>query len=1012
MWKKSKNVSRSTSRRHISSVEPLESRRLLATLVNPTTVTYQDVDGDTVTVALSKSVLNAGNVNTIFNFNTGSVNGDNSAPQQLQFLDLSSLTAASFGGGNITITAKRSNNGGDGLVNVGYINGGALNLGAVSVHGDLGGIDAGDGSSATAGLKSLSVQSLGRLGISTQAPVGNLVSGIDGQLGTLTVASDIDGEFINVFGPGGMSPILGSIGTVNIGGSLIGGSDDYRGEIETGGNIGAVTIKGSIVGGGGQYSGAIESGGTIKSVTVGGSLIGGSGDNSGQIFSQNNMGAVKIGGDVQGGNGGDSGEINSHGAITSIAIGGSFVGSATNSTEENAIIGCTLNLGQVTITGSVIGGLSGSSAVIACLANITGITIGGSLIGGAGVQSGEIQMLVNPGSLGPVKIGHDLRAGSGGDSGNILLGDGVNLTSVTIGGSLIGGALEKSGYISTSTGNIGPVTVTGSVQGGAGDNSGSIQSGGTLGNVTIGGSLIGGSHLASGLVQSALAMGAVKIGHDLLGGTGEESGAIDGKSLTSVTIGGSIVGSADTTNTNAEIVSEAGGNISAVTVTGDIKGGKAQQSGVILCGGNLGNVNIGGSLIGGGAQTTGYVHSTGNMGAVTVGLNVQGGDLADSGEINSGGSLTSAKVGGSLTGGAGQFGGSLLSAGNMGAVTVGGDVQGGSANDTADINSSGTLGKVNVGGSVIGGNGARSAQIFAATSIDAITITGDIRGGNVAANAGRIFSTGPLTSVTVNGSLIGGAKDGTGEIKSNMAIGAVKIAGSIVGGNDPINSTIDESGYIQGLRIASVSVGRSIIAGQNPNADTTTYFLKRSGSVRAANDIGAITVGGSIVGNITNPAVISARGQATPKAPSDIAIASLTVGGKVENANILAGYDIDLNPVSDDAQIGDVKVGIDWVASNLLAGTYFNSVDQLFERIDDLNDNPNIRSSIGNITIGGQVLGTPASLNPLDNFGFVAEQIKSFSVGGTKFTLNSGPLNDDLPVGATGDVVVFEELPD
>jgi len=43
-----------------SALQTLESREPPATLVNPTTVTYRDTDGDNVTVQFSKPVLTAG----------------------------------------------------------------------------------------------------------------------------------------------------------------------------------------------------------------------------------------------------------------------------------------------------------------------------------------------------------------------------------------------------------------------------------------------------------------------------------------------------------------------------------------------------------------------------------------------------------------------------------------------------------------------------------------------------------------------------------------------------------------------------------------------------------------------------------------------------------------------------------------------------------------------------------------------------------------------------------------
>ena len=78
-----------------------------ATLVNASTLTYQDADGDTVTVKLSKPLLSAGNADNVFGFDTGKVNGDNSLKQQLQHIDLGSFAAAG-NGTNITITAVRS----------------------------------------------------------------------------------------------------------------------------------------------------------------------------------------------------------------------------------------------------------------------------------------------------------------------------------------------------------------------------------------------------------------------------------------------------------------------------------------------------------------------------------------------------------------------------------------------------------------------------------------------------------------------------------------------------------------------------------------------------------------------------------------------------------------------------------------------------------------------------------------------------------------------------------------
>src|SRR5687767_2890429 len=93
-------------RRAVLNIELLESREAPATLVGNNKVTYQDLDGDNVTVTFSKPILTPANVDAVFKFDTGTVNGSNSAKQQLRRIDLPGLgTAAS--GVNISTLAVR-----------------------------------------------------------------------------------------------------------------------------------------------------------------------------------------------------------------------------------------------------------------------------------------------------------------------------------------------------------------------------------------------------------------------------------------------------------------------------------------------------------------------------------------------------------------------------------------------------------------------------------------------------------------------------------------------------------------------------------------------------------------------------------------------------------------------------------------------------------------------------------------------------------------------------------------
>jgi hypothetical protein len=274
-----------------------------------------------------------------------------------------------------------------------------------------------------------------------------------------------------------------------------------------------------------------------------------------------------------------------------------------------------------------------------------------------------------------------------------------------------------------------------------------------------------------------------------------------------------------------------------------------------------------------------------------------------------------------------------------------------------------------------------------------------------------------LASITVGGSLVGGALDSSGEIFSVGAMGPVKIAGNIEGGDIHESGSLSNTGFIGAGRIASLFVGGSIIAG----TESGDYTLSRSGAVVVTNDIGPITVKGSLIGNATNPVLITARGQVTPTVTADVAIKRLFVGGRVEFSDILAGYESigsSAVGVNADAQIGAVIVGGDWIASSLVAGAQddatpdfeltsgdFGDADD--QKITGGTDRPPTISKIASILIKGTALGTLGTGN---HFGFVAEQIGSFKIGTTRFTLTAGPRNDlaGLPIGITDDLRVQE----
>ena len=252
------------------------------------TAIFTDVDGDRVKIKTTAGAF----VQSDFTLaGAGKVGG-----AQLQTLDLNGASHAAFAGVNITISATRTALGGDGFVNVGYVNATGLDLGKLAIEGDLGQIDAGDGTAAKQALAGLAVQSLGRLGTSTQAAGGSLQSDIAGHLGGLVVKSDVVGAFVKITG----SANDDGTGAITIGGALRGGAATNTGSLFAAGDIGLVRIGQGIIGGAGAHSGSIEAGGSIVKIVLGNSLIGGAGAASGSLIAGIKIGAIDIGGDASG----------------------------------------------------------------------------------------------------------------------------------------------------------------------------------------------------------------------------------------------------------------------------------------------------------------------------------------------------------------------------------------------------------------------------------------------------------------------------------------------------------------------------------------------------------------------------------------------------------------------------------------------------------------------------------------------------------------------------------------
>jgi hypothetical protein len=402
------------------SLQPLEDRCTPASAF----VTFTDADGDLVKVTASKP----GQVAPPLTLPNLTLSGGTAG--QLQTLN---LTDPGFDGARITITAKKKA-GGDGLVNVGYINATFRDLDRVIVKGDLAKIFCGDPATIDdPGLNLLKVRSMGTLGLTTGAP--DLGSSVIGKLGVLKVARDFVDARMHAIGG-----VDGQIGSVFVGGDVIGGAGMDSGQIRSDGAMGKVRIGGDIVGGAGMGSGRIRSGDAMGNLRIGGDVVGGAGQESGGI-SAKSVGKVRIGGDVLGGDGMFTGFVNSGGTMGILRIGGGVVGGAG---QFSGVVGANYALGNVRIGGNVAGG---------------SVSVSGLIFGG---------------TLGNVRIGGDLIGGSVDGAASVadsgLVRSNSSIASVTIRGSLIAGTdnsagtLDRSGAI-VAVDDIGPIKIRGNILG-------------------------------------------------------------------------------------------------------------------------------------------------------------------------------------------------------------------------------------------------------------------------------------------------------------------------------------------------------------------------------------------------------------------------------------------------------------------------------------------------------------------------------------------------------------------
>jgi hypothetical protein len=326
-----------------------------------------------------------------------------------------------------------------------------------------------------------------------------------------------------------------------------------------------------------------------------------------------------------------------------------------------------------------------------------------------------------------------------------------------------------------------------------------------------------------------------------------------------------------------------------------------------------------------------------------------------------------------------------------------------------------------------GGGGAT----FANAKLSIIVKSRGETSGDGMVNIGAIHARGiNLNSVAIEGAL------GTIEVGSGVAgepainhllvtalgdpsresiiagsLGRLRIEGNLIGTIRVTGGAFDDFS----TNIAAQTIGRVIIRGDVAGL----IGAATAGLIDSAGSIGSITIEGSVIGSASrtgiasggsigtvkvahevrsldpaHPVTISALGDVSP--PSDDvapAIARLSVGGDLINAQILAGYARDLRPSNPDANIGVVHIGGDLRTSSIVAGVVdatangFGNGDELISG----DRTPALFARIAQITISGSVAGSNARN---DHFAIIAQQLGQLTIA--RRTIQLTPAADDL----------------
>ncbi len=194
--------------------------------------TFRDVDGDLVTISTTAGTFIQSNFSLV------------SEGLGARLLAIFITDNSSFAGADLSLKAKRSALGGDGFTSLSILDAQGIDLGRVTIDGDLSSIYVGDSNTSTPGLLGLNVVSMGEFD-------GGATIHVIGALNALKVRTDLTSTGITVLGGPNAK-----LGPVKVAGSIT------AGDIEVDGSIASITVAGNILGTN------LSAGGSIGSFTT------------------------------------------------------------------------------------------------------------------------------------------------------------------------------------------------------------------------------------------------------------------------------------------------------------------------------------------------------------------------------------------------------------------------------------------------------------------------------------------------------------------------------------------------------------------------------------------------------------------------------------------------------------------------------------------------------------------------------------------------------------------------